>query len=328
MTDKAQPTISETAAAADRFMWNSLHLGNYDSLPSVIKKLQKAYSEDPKNFKTTSHLGFMHLWVFCERGRKKADSSVLEHVYLSNRYFKEAIKLNPDDPRLRGFQASTDMCEGAARQKMSLILKGYFNGLRAINKWPQFNRSAISFIESQRDTNSLMFKQGIKYQWKVIDECSCKKLDKKTILADPKNILKELMEELNDSKDPLIKRACWSSWIAPHNLEGFFLNFGDMLVKQGKPEEAKEIYLAAKLSPTYKDWLFQSVLEERLRSIDANETAFNKELKLIYKKNEKQIFINSKISCVACHQMSKEEFARTPYNEPGDEIYFLKTKIN
>ena len=29
------------------------------------------------------------------------------------------------------------------------------------------------------------------------------------------------------------RRACWNSRIAPHNLEGFFLNMGDMLVKSG-----------------------------------------------------------------------------------------------
>jgi hypothetical protein len=50
------------------------------------------------------------------------------------------------------------------------------------------------------------------------------------------------------------KRACWNSWIAPHNFEGFFLNMGDMLVKVGDWRTAQKIYANAKLSPDYANW--------------------------------------------------------------------------
>jgi hypothetical protein len=179
-------------------------------------------------------------------------------------------------------------------------------------------------MESQLDTSSRMFHQGIKYQWMLIDECSCKKLDKETILQAPHKVLKDLVDELKQSTDPKIKRACWNSWIAPHNLEGFFLNFGDMLVKEGHLSEAKEIYAAAKLSPSYSQWPYKSVLEERMRDMKSNEKIFNQQLKIITKKGERQIFINSKISCVACHQMSKSEFKKQGYQEPADDIYFMK----
>lgn len=313
-----------SAESADRSMWNNFHLGNYDSIPSVLKQLNEAYNNNPSDIRITAHLGFVHLWAFCERGRKNADSSIFLHIYESNRFFKKAIKLNSHDPRLYGFQASVEICEGALDNNLFKIEKGYVKSLLAIRRWKAFNKSALSFIESQRDSNSFMFRQGIKYQWEVLNGCSCKKLTKKKIMASPQKVLGDLIEELKATNDPLTKRACWNSWIAPHNLEGFFLNFGDMLVKHGDLEEAKEIYKAAKLSPSYKAWVYAPVLEERLKNLEHNEKAFNQPLKLLYKKKEKQIFINSKISCTGCHQMSPDEFERMGYDPPSDEIYFLK----
>ena len=61
------------------------------------------------------------------------------------------------------------------------------------------------------------------------------------------------------------KRACWNSWIAPHNVEGFYLNMGDMLVKNGDWEKAVEIYSLAKQVPQYENWTYKGVLEKRIK---------------------------------------------------------------
>ena len=53
------------------------------------------------------------------------------------------------------------------------------------------------------------------------------------------------------------KRACWNSWIAPYNLQGFFRNFGDMLVKEGKPEIARKIYQTAMDHPDFETWPYK-----------------------------------------------------------------------
>jgi hypothetical protein len=292
----------------NKFMWENFHRGNYDSIPSVINKLKNAYLQNPKDKKITSYLAFTYLWGFSERSRKENDSSIAEYVYQSNYFFKEAIKLNPDDARLRGFQSVTEICEGALKRKWITLAKGYINGLLAIEKWPQFNKFAFSLIGSQRNKNSPAFKLGMNFQWQLIDDCSCNKLDKKTILNDPGNVLSEMIEELKRSNDIQKKRVCRNTWIAPHNLEGFFLNLGDMLVKDGHLKEAKEIYSAAKFSPTYSDWPYQNVLEERIRNAEKNAIEFNKPLELFISSNRNQIFINSAFSCMGCHQMSKKEF--------------------
>lgn len=91
------------------------------------------------------------------------------------------------------------------------------------------------------------------------------------------------------------KRACWNSWIAPHNFEGFFLNMGDMLVKSGEWETAQKIYGLAKLSPDYVNWKFAPLLDQRIKDAKSNITPFTA---------NKGIMANSKFSCMACHQQS------------------------
>lgn len=305
-----QKSKEEISLSANRFMWDHLHQGNYDSIPAILNKLNEAYNNDPQDKSTTAHLGFVHLWAFSERVRHNPDSSIAEHVILSNRFFKEAIELDPQDARLKGFQSATDICEGAISLKLFMIAKGYVNGFRSVNEWPQFNKFAVSLVGSQSRKNSILYQLAIKYQWELVDDCSCKDLSKKTIMKNPEQVFKDLFAELSRNKDPLINRACKNSWIAPHNLEGFFLNFGDMLVKQGRFKEAKEIYNAAKLCPGYKEWPFAKVIDQRIADIKINNELFNRPLELINIPPGTQLFINSEMSCVACHQMSKREFEK------------------
>lgn len=320
---KAGDTLPDTTPSekADHFMWDQLHKGNYDSIPSVIARLHAAYTNDPGNASVTAHLGFMYLWAFSERTRKKPDSAVIENIYLSNRYFKEAIKLNPEDARLFGFQSAANMCQGAVSKNFPLIIKAYLDGLGAIKKWPQFNKFALSLMESQRDSGSLMYRQAMSYQWELINDCSCKDLTEEAIMADPHNVLSALITELKHSSDVKIKRVCWNSWIAPHNMEGYFMNFGDMLVKQGRTDEAREMYMAARLVPSYREWPYKAALEKRIREMEQNRTAFNRPMELIVVSPGTQLFINSEMSCTGCHQMSRSEFKKHGHRIPPDGLF-------
>ena len=71
------------------------------------------------------------------------------------------------------------------------------------------------------------------------------------------------------------KRACWNSRIAPHNLEGFFLNMGEMLVKSGDWQTAQKVYENAKRTKEYPSWKYQAALDERIKQAQANVALFN-----------------------------------------------------
>jgi hypothetical protein len=95
------------------------------------------------------------------------------------------------------------------------------------------------------------------------------------------------------------KRVCWNSWIAPHNFEGFFLNFGDMLMKTGQPEAAVKIYANARPAPEYATWPYKTVLEDRIRNAAGNVDVFREEKP---EAGAPTIMVRSRFGCMGCHQ--------------------------
>jgi hypothetical protein len=73
---------------------------------------------------------------------------------------------------------------------------------------------------------------------------------------------------------------------------------GDMLVKAGDWQTAKRIYANAKLSKTYESWQFKPLLEDRINRAQANVALFNAPEGA----GEARMMIDSKFSCMACHQ--------------------------
>ncbi|HEX8517218.1 MAG TPA: hypothetical protein VF868_13560 [Bacteroidia bacterium] len=305
----------ESSGEIHEYFMTQLHLGNYDSIPVILEKLHKARINDPEDARINADLGFVNLWQFSERGRNPRVEGIERNVFYSNYFFKEAIKYDPSDPRLKGFQSATQICEGALTKDANKILNGYMKGFNAIKEWPQFNKFALSLVSSQLPKNSFLFTLAVKYQWELLDDCSCREVTKKEIMRSPDLFFKNLVEEMKTTKDPLIRRACWNTEIAPHNYEGYLLNFGDMLVKSGNVEDARKIYSAARLSPTYQDWVYRPVLEKRIVMASRNKKDFSKMPDLKLESSDQQMFINSPMSCTGCHQMSRDEFARNIENK-------------
>ena len=95
------------------------------------------------------------------------------------------------------------------------------------------------------------------------------------------------------------KRVCWNSWIAPHNFEGFFLNFGDMLVKAGEPQRAAVMYGNARLAAEFSTWPYKGLLDDRI----ANATPERGGLPAPGPTAEgPTMMVRSRYSCMGCHQ--------------------------
>ena len=80
---------------------------------------------------------------------------------------------------------------------------------------------------------------GARDQWRNLDVCVGS--------SGPRESGLRALHAAGDREGP--KRVCWNSWIAPHNFEGFFLNFGDMLVKAGQLDTAVTMYRNAQHAP-------------------------------------------------------------------------------
>jgi hypothetical protein len=287
---QAAKSRSETAIKADELFWQTFHNGEYEKIPRALEVLTAAYLETPTDAVTAAHIAWLHNWRMAERARMDSvPVTITDDTLLARRYFQEAVKLDPSDARYLGFLAGHTVAEGNLHKDEKLTRAGYFMLLDAIKAWPEFNLFTAGYVMSRLPADSPRFREGLEWQWRTMDECIDGKIDR----ANP-DYSKYMSLETREGK----KRACWNSWIAPHNFEGFFLNMGDMLVKSGDWQTAQKIYANAKLSKEYASWKYQAVLDDRIQQAQANVALFNAP-------NESpkvRMMINSAFACTACHQ--------------------------
>lgn len=284
-------TIVRSAAAlkADERFWSVFHAGAYDEIPDVFNVLGAAYLQTPTDAVTAAHIGFMHMWRLTERSRlASVPPTIADHAMLARRYFAEAVRLDPSDARYAGFLASAMLSEAIIHKDERLLRRGYYTLLDAVDAWPEFNLFTAGYVMSRQPVDSTLFRDALDWQWRNIDVCAGEKVDR----TNP-DVSKYMHLETIAGH----KRVCWNSWIAPHNFEGFFMNMGDMLVRAGDWQMAQKIYANAKLSRTYGQWKYRTVLEERIAQARANVVAFNDD-----GPGGKPMMINSTFTCMACHQ--------------------------
>lgn len=280
---------SVQALAADELFWTTLHGGHYDGIQSALERETAAYLATPNDAVTAAHVGWLHVWRVAERARLgSSPATITDDIVLSHKYFQEAAALEPAEARFRGFLATQMLSEAHVDRDERLTREGYYVLRQAVKDWPEFNLFTAGYIMSDLPVESPRFKEGLEQQWENMDVCAGEHVDR----AHP-DYAKYLPLDTKTGQ----KRACWNSWIAPHNLEGFFLNMGDMLVRTGDVATARAIYADAKASRDYETWRFQDVLEARIAQADANVSAFNHP-----QVGSTPIMLKSEFACMGCHQ--------------------------
>lgn len=296
-TPKKTPVASqnELTNTAEKVFWDTLHQGQYDNIAYVTKLLTAVYLQNPNDPKIAAHLGFLYIWKIAERNRlKNIDPTVVNNTILAKKYFSDAVELDPGDARYLGFLGVSQLVEGTIFNDQREQTRGYFTLKQAISAWPQFNYFTAGYPMSNLPANTEHFKEGLEWQWKTLDICAGQTVDRN-------NPGFGTYMKYETQQGP--QRACWNSWIAPYNFEGFFLNMGDMLVKQGNWQVAIKIYNNAKLAKNYSTWPYRWLLEDRIQHAQENVVAFNKLVannQLVAPK--KVIVFNSGYGCMMCHQ--------------------------
>jgi hypothetical protein len=289
-TKKAGTTRSNAALKADELFWRTFHGGAYDEIPRVLDVLTAAYLETPTDPVTAAHIAWLHNWRMAERVRLPAvPATITDDVMLARRYFEEARRLNPSDARVLAFLAGHTVAEGTLHKDERMIRRGYYMLVDAIDAWPEFSLFTAGYVMSRLPADSPRFKEGLEWQWRNLDVCVGERFDREN-----PDYAKYLSLETKEGP----KRACWNSSIAPHNLEGFFLNMGDMLVKSGDWQMATKVYANAKRLPDYATWKFAPALEARIAQAQENVAGFN----AAHGAPDRPIMINSAFACTACHQ--------------------------
>lgn len=294
----AVPSTTEARAANERF-WQTLHGGRYEELSPLLDQLTAAYLENPNDAETAAHIGFAHVWRVSESVRSgQRSAAVTDDIVLSHKYFAEAVRLAPNDARFLGFLGGMQLAEGSLHGDEKLKRRGYFTLKESTEAWPEFNLFTMGYTLSRLPHTDEKFADAVEYQWETLDLCAEEPVNRKTAEFAP-----YMAKETQKGN----KRACWNSWIAPHNFEGFFLNMGDMIVKQGDPATARRVYADAKLSKTYESWPYKDVLQERIAQADENVALFRQPP--APGEPRRTLMIHSAFSCMGCHQGSASEQA-------------------
>lgn len=291
MTEKKVAHTSSTPLAkeAKRFFWQTFHQNNKTELNKAEHLLMRAYLQNTNDPNITALVGFLHIWKLTERDNTHPDPLIVNQIHLAQDYFEKAHELSPKNPIYLGFLGDTYLVEGQVFKDKRAEVKGYFLLKDAIAQWPEFNYFTAGYPMSTLSPKDKHFKEGLEWQWDTLDRCAGKKINRNNPSFAP-YMYKETITGN--------KRACWNSWAAPHNFEGFFMNMGDMLVKSGDWQTAIKIYNNAKLSKNYHQWPYRQMLEKRILNAKANVQYFNQQSISA----DRAIMFNSGHGCMACHQ--------------------------
>ena len=287
---KAKFSHTALANKAENAFWNVLHKGHYNEIENVDYLLTAAFLENPHDPKLAAHIAFLHLWKIAERQRQPIqDPRITNEVYLAHSYFTSALKLDPYNPIYHGFFGDTQLIRAQILKDKREEVRGYFQLKKAITLWPEFNYFTAGYPMSSLPADSKHFKEGLNWQWATLDACAGKHINRKN-----PNYRDIMPQETQKGR----KRACWNSWIAPYNFEGFFMNMGDMLIKSGDVATGILIYENAKLAKNYYSWPYKAILEEKIKHAHANVKHFQKPSTT----PDRSIMFNSSYACMACHQ--------------------------
>jgi len=289
----AKASDTELATKAHTYFLDSLSAGSYENLPEAMRLLTAAYLQNPRDASISFHLGMAHLWKVAERSREPLrDPTITDHLILADKYLSEAHKLDPSDARIPGFEGSVKMALGSLHQDEALKRRGYFILKDGMKAYPEFNFFTMSFVLSNAPRTDPKFADAVDYAWKNVDLCVGHPVGRTA--ADVKRLAADFPAVIaGGSKD----RACQNPPSAPHNMEGFLLHMGDIVVKQGDVETGREIYALAKAAPTYSSWPYGSVLDTRIEQAGARAQAFASGVH-----PPPELMFQSPYACVGCHQ--------------------------
>lgn len=281
------------AETADTLFWRTLHAGAYDSIPRALLVMMAAYLQNPADAETAAHVAFLHAWHIAERSRlAEVSPAITDDAILARRYFDQSMAHAPRyDARIHGFDAVLRMIEGDIHRDAELWTDGLGRGREAIKAWPEFNWFTIGYVLSAKPDTSAIFREALEMQWKTVNACGRTTVDRVNPTAEV------ALAALRTETDPLRLRACTNGWIAPHNMEGFFLNMGDMVVKSGDWRAAQKVYELARGTRgvgDYATWPYREVLETRIRDAEQNVRAFQR--------GSTPLMFGSTFACSACHQ--------------------------
>lgn len=262
----------------------------YDRAPDLADQLDAAAQIAPDRADVNLLRGHARLWRLSEWGRDPSqDTSEIPAIALTARAaFEAAAELAPDDHRVPGWLGPLKIAIGNATTDDALIAEGHSDIDAGVAAYPEFNLFVRALVRANAPRGSAELDEAVEAMWQTLDACVGEPVDRDNLDYAP---------YLDLETATGTKRVCWNDEKARHNFEGFFLYFGDMLVKAGDPATATAAYQSAQLSSTYATWPYRTELEARIGNAAARDALYAD----ADPSNDPEIVAASSHQCAACH---------------------------
>ncbi len=223
--------------------------------------------------------------------------------------FQKALELDNDgehligyinDDHLPGYLGITTVHAGQMSGNASIVAQGDQMLDYAVYQFPEFNNFNRWAAHNSDPKASSSYQKALDSLWQGLDACVGGKIDR----TNP-----DVGSYLNLQTSVGRKKACWSEGdLAPHSFEGYMLNLGNALVKNGQVDAARVIYANARYAKNYEAWPYRQVLETIAASDLEARAALYADGNAA---NDPPLGVPNR-SCVYCHATVAEHRSRFP----------------
>jgi tetratricopeptide (TPR) repeat protein len=294
------PLLWSSGASPGRdAFFEALRHGRYDDLDPIVDDLTGEAAEGDDV--SLAVLGFAHAWRMAEAVRNEPDPAVVGHIDLAASAFERAIEALPDDPRLVGFFGGMELAQGTVWDDSALQRRGWFDQAEARRRWPEWGLFTQAFGLVTFDPDEPRYDKGIELLWDNLDACVDERVDRDDF------DWSAYERGVDRDEDAWNRRACANTDVAPHNVEGFFLIFGDAYAKAGDLDDADLMYRTALAGQDAGAWPYRWVAEDRRARLDELPGLLGAEAPDGPIAPTEALIFGGPISCTVCHQGVADE---------------------
>jgi hypothetical protein len=287
LKEEPSPAPAPEAVGPDLF-WDAFHEARYEDAGTAEDALATDLEATPGDGELTLLLAHAQFWQLAEYERHPApDPSEIPGLSMGAvQSFSAARALLPQDDRVSCWLGLIQMTVGRATGDPALVEQGAGELALATEAWPEF-AAFCEVIAYQRDPiDTPGFQRAVDAAWTLLDSCYDTSVDRQN---------PDLTPYLDQQVTTGRKAVCWNGEKAPHNVEGLYLNLGDVLSRAGDAHVAEILYNNALLVDD-GSWRYRELLEQKLTDVVARTELFRDD----NPSNDPELG-SDKFDCVLCH---------------------------
>jgi hypothetical protein len=267
----------------------ALEAGAYESLPHVIDELTRADEQQPDDPTLALALGLANLWGVAELGRITPFDPAEAGAYAlaAQTHLARARVLAPNDARIEGWLGSVRIGIGTNLGSAEIVQDGYDQIASGVIRDSAFNSFVEAFSYARKPADDADFPRAVAAFFRTVEVCELGVTRAAPSLA-----------AAGQAPADGVSSACSNGPEMPHNLEGFWLFGGDILLKAGDLTTAVALYENAVLEGRARSWPYRDLAEQRL----ADASAWAMRLADADPANDPVLAWDSAKQCMLCHQ--------------------------